>query len=130
MSTGKKPSRICIGKGSFLHEMTRKEIEKFASQALEFGINALDLAPSYGFSEENFGKVSKLDKFIISSKISNPRVNLQSPADIKKSIHNGLKVLILPYLDKIFIHSANFDSIDESHFKVLQDLKDKGDFRS
>lgn len=107
-----------------------KKIEKFADQALELGVNALDLSPSYGFAEENFGKISKLDKFLISSKISNPGVNLQSPADMKKPIHNSLKVLRLPYLDKIFIHSANFDSINENHFKVLQDLKDKGDFRS
>ena len=84
-------SRICIGGGSFLHEMTEKEIEKFAYQALDLGIGALDLAPSYGFSEENFGKVSKLNKFMISSKISNPGVNLQSPADMKKSIHKSLR---------------------------------------
>ena len=123
-------SRICIGGGSFLHEMSKKEIEKFANQALDLGVGALDLAPSYGFSEENFGKVSKLNRFMISSKISNPGVNLQSAADMKKSIHNSLQVLGLPYLDKIFIHSADFDSIEESHFEVLQDLKDKGDFGS
>jgi len=121
-------SQICIGGGSFIERFTQSEMELFCDAALDLKINTLDLAPTYGLCEENFGRVASLSNFAISSKVSNPGINTQTPNEMRDSIHKSLKVLNIGQLDTVYIHSASFKSINEDHFEMFSLMKEMGDF--
>lgn len=130
MSSSLNPttSHFCIGGGSFVESFTQSEMELFCDAALDLGINNLDVAPTYGLCEENFGKFSNLSNFAVSSKVSNPGINTQTPNEMRDSIHKTLKVLNIGQLDTVYIHSANFMSLNEDHFEMFSLIKEMGDF--
>ncbi len=108
------------------------------SQAKEAGINLLDTAPAYGFSEERIGKLlTARHDWVIATKAGEEFLDGKSHFDfsqsaIEKSIHRSLKRLRTDYLDIVLIHSNGDDEKiihEDEVFVTLNALKQAGKIR-
>lgn len=108
--------------------------------ALDLGINLIDTAPAYGYSEERLGKLlpGQRSDWHIVTKVGEEFVNGQSQFDftekhIRFSVERSLKRLRTDYLDTVLVHSNGDDLGIIQHFgalDILADLKAKGFIRS
>lgn len=116
------------------------EILDLLAYAKELGINLLDTAPAYGFSEERLGKLlgNERHDWVLSTKVGEEFINGQShfdfsPTHTKNSIERSLKRLNTDFLDIVLVHSNGEDKkiIEESGiFDILTTLKESGKIRA
>ena len=115
-------------------------VKKLLYTALELGVNLIDTAPAYGYSEERLGKLLpgvRSDWHIV-TKVGEEFVEGQSRFDfsekhIRFSIERSLKLLRTDYLDTVLIHSNGEDLEIINRFGVLDilaDIKKAGLIRS
>ena len=114
--------------------------------ARDFGVNFLDTAPAYGYSEERLGNLLKRDRkeWIISTKVGEEFV--QNPFDdegkshydyserhTRASVERSLRRLRTDYLDLVLVHS-NGDDVDiltrTPVIQTLAQLKKEGWIRA
>lgn len=106
--------------------------------ASDHGINWLDTAPAYGYSEERLGKLKLNNDWIIATKVGEEFVNGQSFFDFSNkhttySIGRSLKRLKKDHLDIVFIHSDGNDLFVINQTDVVETLlreKEKGNIRA
>lgn len=108
--------------------------------ARDGGINCLDTAPAYGFSETRLGEFFKKNpirsEFILSTKVGEQFQQGQSHFDFSEkaiihSIENSLKNLNTDYLDFVFIHSDGNDLaiLNSELLGALFSMKNQGKIR-
>lgn len=107
---------------------------------LDMGINFIDTAPAYGFSEERIGKSisHRRDEFVLSTKVGETFQNGESEYDfsdaaVRNSVHRSLQCLNTEIIDLIFIHSNGDDLrvLNETDVvATLHDLKNAGKVRA
>lgn len=108
--------------------------------ASDLGINFIDTAPAYGYSEERLGKLlgHRRRDWIICSKVGEEFENGESrfdfsPAHTRFSVERSLRRLNTDYLDMVLIHSDGNDlNILEQAgtLETLQELKREGLIRA
>ena len=101
--------------------------------ALNHGVSVLDTAPSYADSELFVGKALKKwagSRPFVSSKVGRLRgenafdIKLDySSEGMKRSLHNSLEVLGLPYLDLLFLHEPQMVPLVEID-RIMDTLKE------
>lgn len=114
-----------------------KTILNLLSLAKDLGINLLDTAPAYGYSEERLGKLlTHRHEWVLCSKAGEEFGDSKSHFDfsednIKKSIDKSLQKLKTDYLDILLIHSDGNDValITDGIFEVLTEAKKQGKIR-
>lgn len=103
-------------------------LEDLIDEAQHRGINWVDTAPAYGFSEERLGKLLlyRRKHFIISTKVGEEFENGVSRCDLslkhtRMSIERSLRRLRTDYLDIVLVHCDATDEILDClyHFKKL-----------
>lgn len=100
-----------------------KAVVALLETARELGINLLDTAPAYGLSEQRLGQLrpGRREDWVIASKAGEyfesgvSRFDF-SPATIRASVENSLRMLRTQYLDAVLLHS---DGIDEAGNRFL-----------
>lgn len=97
--------------------------------ARDLGINLLDTAPAYGVSEERLGGLLRGDRkeWVICSKAGESFDGEESrfdfsPAALRKSLDQSLRLLRTDYLDILLIHSDGNDLDIIHRDQVLQSL--------
>ena len=114
--------------------------------ARDFGVNLLDTAPAYGYSEERIGDLLKKERqnWVISTKVGeeftpdkfNPDGNSYfdySAKHTRLSVERSLRRLRTDYLDLVLIHSDGNDVHilrDTPVIQTLQQLKQEGWIRA
>lgn len=101
--------------------------------ALNHGVSVLDTAPSYADSELVVGKTLKKwagSRPFVSSKVGRLRgedafdMKLDySSEGMKRSLHNSLEILGLPYLDLLFLHEPQMVPLAEID-RIMDTLKE------
>lgn len=110
-------------------------IASLLSAAFTAGFNALDTSPYYGPSEVLIGQALKhipfqRDDYYICTKVG--RIQLDdfdySPEWVEKSIHRSLERLNTGYLDVVFLHDVEFQTMDQAFGALikLKELQGKG----
>lgn len=117
-----------------------QQIVDLLSAAQDLGVNLLDTAPAYGFSEERLGKalLGQRHRWVLSTKVGEEFVNGESQFDfsasaIQSSVDRSLQRLKTDYLDVVLVHSNGEDVrlIEEEHvFSTLAALKKSGKIRA
>lgn len=116
------------------------EIKNLLAHASDLGINLLDTAPAYGFSEERLGKLLQTNRkdWVITTKVGEEFVDGMSRFDfstkaIERSVDRSLERLRTDYLDIVLVHS-NGDDVrlieEENIFATLEQLKKAGKIRA
>ena len=85
-----------------LGRVTQKEADQTLEVLLEYGINHIDTAASYGEAEDRMGPWMKdhRDKFFIATKTGD-----RDYKSAKESIHNSLKRMRIDQIDLIQLHA-------------------------
>ncbi len=117
-----------------------KEVEALLDTALSLGINVIDTAPAYGFSEERLGKLmkSRRKNFAIITKAGEEFINDKSYYDfsekhIRTSVERSLKRLKTDVIESVLLHCDKNDMdilVNTPALETLYRLKDKGDILS
>jgi aryl-alcohol dehydrogenase-like predicted oxidoreductase len=146
--TGIKVSELSLGAGTFRspEDVSQKEVHQIVRYVLNRGINYIDTAPVYGYSEEVLGLVfdslNSIDKpFILSTKLG----GLPKPFDpqdknvLRRSVDESLRLLHRDTIDILMIHEPDrpgqYDWFTEwGNFhgpvcELLDELKSKGIIR-
>lgn len=108
--------------------------------ARELGINLIDTAPAYGVSEARLGQLlpGRRQDWVIVSKAGEyfeggaSRFDF-SPAAIRASVENSLRLLRTDYLDAVLLHSDGIDEAGERFLPaaaMLNELKRQGLIRA
>ncbi len=110
------------------------------SQAYELGINFLDTAPAYGFSEQRLGRLlsGQRERWILATKVGEEFENGASRFDFsraatRKSVERSLRRLNTDWLDLVQIHSSGEDERilrEEDVLDELQRLRREGWIRA
>ena len=108
--TGHMSTRVIFG-GAALWEMTQDEADQVLELLLEYGINHIDTAPTYGDSELHIGPWMKRhrDDFFLATK-----VDLRTYDEAWGQIHASLERLRVDQLDLIQLHNL----IDPDEWEV------------
>ena len=116
------------------------EVNRLLNQVLDLGINYIDTAPAYGFSEDRIGRAiaHRRHEFVVSTKVGEKfsdgrSVFNFSPQAIQKSIEQSLRRLQIEVLDLVFIHSSGDDlriMAEPGAVEALQRLKAAGAIRA
>lgn len=141
-STGQEVSILSYGAsslGSVFRDASESEGIKAVHQALDSGINYLDVSPYYGLTkaETVLGKAIKplpRDQFILSTKAGRYGMNEFdfSQKRIIQSLEESLQRLNTDYVDILFLHDIEFapaSIILEESIPALQKLKEDGKIR-
>jgi aryl-alcohol dehydrogenase-like predicted oxidoreductase len=94
---------------------TDAQVSRLLKGLLDLGINYIDTAPAYGFSEERLGRLLHHEsEAIISTKVgetfADGRSNFDfTPGGVRKSIDRSRRLLLRETLDIVFIHSSGED---------------------
>ena len=125
--------------GSVFRDINESEGIKTVHEALDNGINLIDVSPYYGLTkaETVLGKALRevpRDKYLLSSKAGRYGEDTFdfSKQSILSSVENSLKRLHTDYLDFLFLHDIEFGSFEEvieEGIPALQDLKEQGRIR-
>jgi aryl-alcohol dehydrogenase-like predicted oxidoreductase len=117
-----------------------KAIVELLARARDLGINLIDTAPAYGFSEERLGGLLKKQRhdWVISTKVGEEFSDQGSYFDfsalsVKRSIERSLQRLKTDYVDIVLVHSNGEDEkiINENPvFQTLEALKIAGLIRA
>lgn len=110
------------------------EARQLLHSARDYGINLLDTAPAYGYSEERLGNLLRGERkeWVISTKAGedfrhdfdgkgNSQFNFEASA-LRRSVKRSLRRLHTDYLDIVLIHSDGNDSHLIHHHQVLHTL--------
>ena len=118
---------------------TDMQVKALLNKCQENGINLVDTAPAYGFSESRLGDLlpGRRQDWIISTKAGETFVGGQTRFDfsrlaIRSSIEKSLKNLQTDYLDIVLIHSNGDDLAileDSDAVLTLEELKQEGKVR-
>ena len=114
--------------------LTRNEAAKMLNETLDAGVNFIDTAPAYWYSEEFIGYAlkSRRDEFILATKTGehcdpNGSVYDYSYEATLRFIENSLKRLQTDRIDLLQIHSASIEVIDRGEtFRAMADAKQAG----
>lgn len=132
---------IILGGGVFNYQYTKtpheQEAHKVLARAFELGINALDTSAYYGPSEEILGEALERIKtqfprssYKICTKAGRIRENEfdYSKEAIRSSVMRSLTRLHTDYIDLLYIHDVEFNTIDMCLEAVAEAfrLKDEG----
>lgn len=89
---------------------------KLLHRVLDLGVNYIDTAPAYGLSEERIGRhlAGRRGEFILSTKAGETFRDGQStydftPAALRSSMENSLRLLRTERVDILFLHSNGDD---------------------
>ena len=108
-------------------EKNLREMRYFLDLAHDLGIKRIDTAPSYGYSELNFGKYKNLDKnFEISTKIGREGSTYLTPKDIRNSVETSLKNLKVSRIQTLYIHSTDFNFINDDILTTMLSFISEG----
>lgn len=117
-----------------------KAVTALLEIARELGITLIDTAPAYGLSEQRLGQLlpGPRSDWVIVSKAGEyfehgvSRFDF-SPAAIRASVENSLRLLRTDYLDAVLLHSDGVDEAGERFLpaaEMLALLKQKGLIRA
>lgn len=86
-----------------LPSLTQENATRVVAEAIELGVNYIDTAPTYNFSEERLGHALKgrRDKVFLVSK-----VETSASSDVLYQIHDSLHKLQTDHLDCVHIHNV------------------------
>ncbi len=112
------------------------DARKLLHSARDYGINLLDTAPAYGYSEERLGNLLRGERkdWVICTKAGedfrhdfdgkgNSQFNFEASA-LRLSVERSLRRLHTDYLDIVLIHSDGNDSHLIHHHQVLHTLSE------
>lgn len=115
---------------------TLDQVDRLLNGVLDLGINYVDTAPAYGFSEERIGRAiaHRRGEFILATKVGEffeEGVSWYdfSHAAMEESVGNSLKRLRTDVLDLLFLHSSRDDVrvLQETDaVETLMRLREKG----
>ncbi|MBI4852149.1 MAG: aldo/keto reductase [Acidobacteria bacterium] len=114
--TGIKVSILGFGAGLIGDESTsEKQVDKLLNAVLDYGINLIDTARSYGISEERIGKyISKRRReFVLSTKVG---YGVEGYEDwtydcISAGVERALRTLRTDYIDIVHLHSCPLETL-------------------
>jgi len=125
--------------GSVFREINEREGIKTVHEAIDQGINLIDVSPYYGLTKAetvlgNALKEIPRDTYLLSSKAGRYGEDEFdfSKQSILTSVENSLKRLHTDYLDLLFLHDIEFGSFEEvmeEGIPALQQLKEQGKIR-
>lgn len=100
-----------------------KAVVTLLETARELGVNLLDTAPAYGLSEQRLGQLrpGRREDWVIATKAGEffdhgvSRFDF-TPASIRASVENSLRLLRTDYLDIVLLHS---DGVEEAGARFL-----------
>ena len=118
--TGIKVSTLGFGAGQIGdHSISEIEIEKILNTILDYGINLIDTARSYGCSEERIGRhlSHRRSEFILSTKIG---YGIEGYKDwtydcITAGIETALQTLRTDYIDIVHFHSCPIETLQNTN---------------
>lgn len=86
-----------------LPSLTQENANRVVGEAIDLGVNYIDTAPTYNFSEERLGHAlkGKRDKVFLVSK-----VETSASSDVSYQIRDSLHKLQTDYLDCVHIHNV------------------------
>ncbi|MDQ0115698.1 aldo/keto reductase [Paenibacillus harenae] len=141
-NTGLNVSALSFGAsslGSVFKNIDEKEGIRTVHEALDLGINLIDVSPYYGLTkaESVLGKALKTvqrDRFILSTKAGRYGENeFDFSADrIFRSVEESLDRLNTDYIDILHLHDIEFGNLDQiikESIPALQKLKEQGKIR-
>jgi aryl-alcohol dehydrogenase-like predicted oxidoreductase len=141
-NTGLEVSILSYGAsslGSVFRDINEREGIKTVHEAIDLGINLIDVSPYYGLTkaETVLGKAltnTPRDQYLLSSKAGRYGENEFdfSKQSILTSVEDSLKRLQTDYLDFLFLHDIEFGSFEEvieEGIPALQLLKEQGKIR-
>jgi aryl-alcohol dehydrogenase-like predicted oxidoreductase len=122
------------------------QLRELLSGARDMGVNFVDTAPSYGYSEERLGDLLRKERkdWVISTKVGEEfeadkfsdegRSHFDfSPKHTRMSVERSLRRLRTDYLDLVMIHSDGNDLdilLNSGALQTLQQLKQEGWIRA
>lgn len=134
--TGLEITRLGIGLseiGSILSAEDEKTASDVLNAALDNGINFLDTAACYGFSEEFIGKAipTRRDEYVLASKAGHyvPRGEGEDWTYdlVTESIERSLTLMKTDHLDLIQLHSCVVEVLEKGDvIRAIQDAKQAG----
>jgi aryl-alcohol dehydrogenase-like predicted oxidoreductase len=131
--TGYKTSILGIGMAPIgMGVPDRKEAERLVHEALDLGINYVDVAPNYANGQEKLGPVMKRRRsevFLVT------KVERQDRAGILEQIEESLRLMQTDHVDAVHLHNlGDFDlkqvfESDQGAMAGLRAAKEKGYLR-
>jgi aryl-alcohol dehydrogenase-like predicted oxidoreductase len=125
--------------GSVFRDIHEADGIRTVHTALDLGINYIDVSPFYGITkaETVLGKAIttlQRDSFILSTKAGRYDSDIFdfSEKRIRSSLEESLKRLHTDYVDILFLHDIEFESLDvivEEAIPALEKLKEEGKIR-
>lgn len=125
--------------GSVFRDINEDEGIRTVHTAVDIGINYIDVSPYYGLTkaETVLGKAIpglQRDQFILSTKAGRYGADTFdfSAKRIRSSLEESLRRLNTDYVDILFLHDIEFDSLDivlEEGIPTLEKLKEEGKIR-
>ena len=141
-NTGLNVSALSFGAsslGGVFHKVDEQQCVQTVHEALELGINYIDVSPYYGLTkaETMLGKAIKhipRDRFILSTKAGRYDTDVFnfSKSHIIQSVEESLRRLHTDYIDLLFLHDVEFvpaEVILEEAIPALDQLKRDGKIR-
>ncbi|MBW7460468.1 aldo/keto reductase, partial [Paenibacillus sepulcri] len=141
-STGLDVSILSFGAsslGSVFRDINEEEGIRTVHAAIDAGINYIDVSPYYGLTkaETVLGKAIRQlprDRFLLSTKAGRYGVDTFdfSAKRIRESLEESLQRLNTDYVDMLFLHDMEFESLDvivEEGIPELNRLKEQGKIR-
>nr|WP_300146671.1 aldo/keto reductase [Propionicimonas sp.] len=138
--TGLEVSAVSFGTGSLgelFGPLSEGDALRLVDQALDVGINLIDTSPYYGSAEHRLGKAltpSKRNGIILATKAGRYGFTEfdYSPARIRHSLEDSLRLLGTDYVDILQLHDIEFvplaPVLTDSYAELLR-LKDEGKCR-
>ena len=131
-NTGLKVS--VLGFGNWVNNMNDEMTKECFKKCLENGINYFDTAEVYGLGagETSFGKIIKelnipREKIVVSTKIfrigDDPNDSFLSRKHIREGLKNSLKRLQLDYVDIVFCHRYDRNSMEVDYRDLFKKYK-------
>lgn len=110
-----------------------KAVVALLATARELGVNLLDTAPAYGLSEQRLGQLlakagaGKRKDWVIVTKAGETFENGASrfdfsPAAIRASVENSLRLLRTDWLDAVLLHSDGVDEAGDRFLPAAEEL--------
>src|SRR5438132_8520174 len=113
--TGYQTSTLALGMAPIgMGGHTPAEAERLVNEAIDLGVNYIDVAPNYANAEEKLGPVMQRRRqgvFLVT------KVESQQKPQILEQIRNSLRLLKTDHVDAVHLHNLGDFKLDE----VLQD---------
>lgn len=127
--TGHLSTLAVFGAAAFYKEVSQEDVNKTLDLMESYGVNHIDIAPTYGFAELRTGPwlESRRDKFFVGCKTT-MRDHLSAWAELHRSLH----LLRTDHFDLYQLHAVTtMDELDEATqsggaIEALQAAREKG----